>query len=155
MWVVVLLLAYISLVVSNHASTGRKHTELLLDRISSLKYEIMEIKNKPTNHNKYSDEHYTKLCDRFNDVQDTVNKIKTVGEANHRWIMANHTLISKTYRLSEATDSRAHSVALDLVHCIDGFSEHWVNEESWQECTDIIRKNGFDAADSFIKKVSE
>ena len=156
MWAVLLMLAYICFVVTNHSNTGDKQAAFLADKISGLKYEIQDIKQGCIRAVRDSaDEQHERMRDVFDEVQDSVNKIKEMGEINHRWIMVNHTLISKIYRLSAAIDNRTHSAVLDMERCIDGFSEHWVNEESWQESTDIIRKNGFDAADDFIKKVNE
>lgn len=155
MWAVLLMLAYIAFMVTNHSNTGDKQAVFLADKISGLKYELESLKNKQGKTSDYSDKHYDRLCDRFNDVQSTVNKIKEMGEANHRWIIANHTLISTSYRLIMAVDRRTHCMDLDLSMSLSGYTENWCSDEEWYECNNIIRENGFIEANEFIKKVNE
>lgn len=156
MWAVLLLLAYIAFMVTNHANAGDKQAEFLVNKINGLSYEIQDIKQGCKRAVRDSaDEQHERMCDVFDEVQDAVNKIKEVGEANHRWIMANHCLIATTYRLTAATNDRTHCLDLQLAHTIRGYSENWTSDESYYECNNIIKQNGFYEADYFIKKVNE
>jgi len=149
MWAVLLLLAYIAFVVTNHSNIGDKQTAFLTEKISDLSDKITDVRSRLKTDN------HDNLCERLNNVQNAVNKIKTMGEVNHRWIMANHCLISSNYRLIMAVDRRTHCMDLDLASTLSGYDENWCSDEEWYECNNIIRQNGFYEADDFIKKMNE
>ncbi|MGR7198770.1 hypothetical protein ACU63M_21935 [Klebsiella aerogenes] len=156
MWCVIILLAYITFVVTNHSNTCDKQAEFLGGKISGLSHEMEEIKAGCKRAVRDSaDERHERVRDTFDEMLSSVNKIKTISEENHKWIMANHTLVSTTYRLSMATNRRTHVMDIQLDMALPNYDESNHHEDEWYECAEIIRNNGKGVAEDFINKMNE